>query len=65
MPRFKDIDTSQGFFLPVSIDAQLIPGSFEYALNTVVDEEVDLSVFDSLYTTDPAIEKLSSHRKRT
>jgi transposase len=52
MPRYKDIDTSQGFFLPVSIEAQLIPGSFEYALNTVIDEKVDLSVFDTLYDND-------------
>jgi transposase len=46
------MDTSQGFFLPVSIEAQLIPGSFEYTLNTIIDQKIDLSVFDSLYNND-------------
>ena len=52
MPRYKDADSTQGFFIPVSIEAQLIPGSFEYTLNTVIDQKVDLSVFDPRYNND-------------
>jgi transposase len=52
MPRFKDINASQGFFIPVSIEAQLIPGSFEYTLNSMIDQRIDLSVFDGHYDND-------------
>ena len=52
MPRYKDADSTQGFFIPVSIEAQLIPGSFEYTLNAVIDQKVDLSVFDPRYNND-------------
>ena len=52
MPRYKDTDSTQGFFIPVSIEAQLIPGSFEYTLNTIIDQKIDLSVFDPHYNND-------------
>ena len=52
MPRYKDADSKQGFFIPVSIEAQLIPGSFEYTLNAVIDQRIDLTVFDLHYNND-------------
>jgi len=33
-------------FLPVVLDAQLMPGIFEYALDFLVDNELDLSCLD-------------------
>ena len=52
MPRFKDYDYNQGKFLPVSFEKQILPGTFEYSLNALIDDELDLSIFDGLYTND-------------
>ena len=52
MPRFKDYDYTQGKFLPVSFEKQILPGTFEYSLNALVDEELDLSIFNERYTND-------------
>ena len=52
MPRFKDYDYKQGKFLPVSFEKQILPGTFEYSLNALIDEELDLSIFDRRYTND-------------
>jgi len=42
MARFKVVDRSPRF-LPIVPEAQLIPGSFEHALDILVDTEIDLS----------------------
>lgn len=47
MARYKAIDTSPRF-LAVDLRAQLIPGTFEHALDWIVDHELDLSGFDAL-----------------
>jgi len=48
MARFKPIH--QGLkLLPVDVDRQVIPGSFEYALCHLVDRELDLSAFHAHY----------------
>ena len=52
MPRFKDYDYKQGKFLPVSFEKQILPGTFEYSLNALIDEELDLSIFNQRYTND-------------
>lgn len=38
--------------LPVNFSEQIIPGSFECAVNWLVDHEIDLSVFDARYHND-------------
>jgi hypothetical protein len=38
--------------LPVRLSEQLQPGTFEHTINYLVDEEIDLSVFDSRYCDD-------------
>jgi len=48
MARYKHIDTSPRF-LAVDLRRQLLPGTFEYALNYLIDHELDLSSFDSRY----------------
>lgn len=52
MARYKEYDYRQGKFLPISFDKQILPGSFEYTLNYLIDNEIDLSVFDERYTND-------------
>lgn len=51
MARYKHIDTSPRF-LAVDLQKQLMPGSFEYALNYLLDHEIDLSGFDRQYRND-------------
>lgn len=51
MVRYKHIDTSPRF-LAVDLQRQLLPGSFEYALNHLLDHEIDLSGFDSRFCND-------------
>ena len=42
MARFKEVDRNPRF-LPIVLEAQLQPGSFEYALDYLVDHQLDLS----------------------
>ena len=51
MARYKTIDTSPRF-LPVDLSQQLLPGTFEYALNHLLDRELDLSGLDERFRND-------------
>ena len=51
MARYKLIDTSPRL-LPVDLSRQLLPGTFEHALNHLIDHELDLSGFDARYRND-------------
>ena len=51
MARYKHIDTSPRF-LAVDLAKQLLPGSFEHALNHLIDHELDLTGFDARYRND-------------
>ena len=51
MARHKQIDTSPRF-RAVDLERQLLPGSFEHALNYLIDHELDISGFDCRYCND-------------
>lgn len=51
MARYKHIDTSPRF-LAVDLQRQLLPGTFEHALNHLIDHELDLSRFDARFNND-------------
>jgi transposase len=51
MARYKPVDSSPRL-LPVDLAAQLVPGTFEHALDTLLDCELDLSSFDARYRND-------------
>ncbi|WP_428311764.1 transposase [Hydrocarboniphaga sp.] len=52
MARYKPVDQHLSKLLPVSFAEQIVPGTFEYALNWLVDHEIDLTVFDARYCND-------------
>jgi transposase len=52
MARYKDYDYSQGEFIPINFDRQILPGTFEYSLHYLIDNEIDLSSFDTRYRND-------------
>lgn len=60
MARFREYSYDQTVMLPVVLGRQLQPGSFEYAINCLVDQCVERSVFDERYANDetgaPAID---------
>ena len=51
MARYKHIDTGPRF-LAVDLERQLLPGTFEHALNYLIDHQIDLSGFDTRYRND-------------
>jgi transposase len=52
MARYKHYDYNQRMMVPVSLEEQLIPGTLEYAINHVIEERLDLSIFDQRYRND-------------
>lgn len=60
MARYKHIDAPREVplgdtsprFIAVDLERQLLPGTFEHALNHLVDHELDLSRFDARYKND-------------
>jgi hypothetical protein len=51
MARYKYFDKSRGLFMTVSLEEQLIPGSFEHTVNYLIDQ-LDLSAFDAAFHND-------------
>ncbi len=43
--KYKDYSYDQGVFLQVFFDKQILPETFEYCLNYLVDNKIDLTVF--------------------
>jgi transposase len=52
MARYKTYDYSQRVLLPVSLEDQLTPGTLEFAIHTLVETRMDLSLFDDKYCND-------------
>lgn len=51
MARFKPVHKGMKL-LPVDLERQLVPGTFEYALNYLVDHELDLTALRARYGND-------------
>ena len=43
---------SQSVLIPVCLDEQLVPGSLEFAIHTLVQTRIDTSIFDHRYSND-------------
>jgi transposase len=52
MPRFIDYNYNQTVLLPVAFENQILPGTFEHTIHYLVDNELDLSIFDSKFNND-------------
>ncbi len=52
MARYKPYNYNQSKLIPVYFGDQILPGTFEYALNHIVDNELDLSIFLKRYKND-------------
>ncbi len=52
MAKYKPYSYDQGQLIPVMFSKQILPGTLEFALNQLVDEKLDLSIFDSRFRND-------------
>jgi len=52
MAKYKHYDYSQSLLIPVSLQEQLMPGTLEFAIHTLVERRMDMSVFDTRYQND-------------
>lgn len=52
MPRFKDYCYEQDKLIPIAFSKQILPGTFEYTLDYLIDNVIDMSVFDGHYRND-------------
>jgi transposase len=52
MARYKHTDYNQTKMIPLRFTDQLQPGTFEYILYPVVDNDLDLSHFEQRYRND-------------
>ena len=52
MAKYKPYDYSQSLLIPVSLQDQLMPGTLEFAIHTLVENRMDMSVFECKYQND-------------
>jgi transposase len=52
MARYREYNYSQGKFIPIFFDKQILPGTFEHTLHYLIDQEIDLSIFEGRYNND-------------
>ena len=52
MARYKSCSYKQTKLISLSIQQQILPGTFKYTLNYLIDHEFDLSIFEQRYHND-------------
>jgi transposase len=52
MAKFKTYEYRQRVLLPVSLEDQLMPGTLEFAIHTLVEKRLDMSIFEGKYRND-------------
>ena len=52
MARYKKVNYDQMELIPVSFDEQIIPGTFEHTLSFLIDQKLDLTIFENKYNND-------------
>lgn len=52
MARYKTTDYNQLRMIPLSLEHQLEPGTLEYAIHYIVEERLDLGIFNERYNND-------------
>ena len=52
MAKYKRYDFSQSLLIPVYFEEQLIPSTLEFAIHTLAETRMDMSIFDDNYQND-------------
>jgi transposase len=52
MAKHQHYDYKQSVIEPIFLEDQLVPGTLEYAIHYIVEERLDMGVFDARYKND-------------
>jgi len=52
MAKYKPYSYKQMVMLSVSLEDQVVPGTLEFAIHTLVEDRMDVSRFDEKYQND-------------
>jgi len=52
MAKYKPYDYGQRVMVPISLEEQLVPGTLEFAIQTLVEDRMDMGVFEERYQND-------------
>ena len=52
MPNYIDSSFNQSKFIPIVLSQQIMPGTFEHTISLLVEDFLDMSVFESRYKND-------------
>ena len=52
MAKYKSYNYAQEVLIPVSLEDQIMPGTLEFAIHTLIETRMDMSVFDEKYRND-------------
>jgi len=52
MAKHQHYDFKQSFIGPIFLEDQLLPGTLEYAIHYIVEERLDMDVFNARYKND-------------
>lgn len=52
MAKYKPFNYSQRVMIPVSLEDQLMLGTLEFAIHTLVEDQMNTSAFDDRYNND-------------
>ncbi|MBW1899480.1 MAG: transposase [Deltaproteobacteria bacterium] len=52
MAKYKKYDYNQTVLLPLSLSNQLQEGTLEFYINNIVNDKIDMTVFDDKYCND-------------
>ena len=52
MANHKHYDYKQSVIEPIFLEDQLVPGTLEYAIHYIIEERIDMSIFDARYNND-------------
>jgi len=63
MAKYKHYDYSQDVLIPVSLEHHLMPGTLEFAIHTLIETRMDMSVFEDRYHNNET--GRLAYRKRT
>ena len=55
MAKSKSYDYRQSVLLPVSLEDQLMPGTLEFAIHTLVEKRLDMSIFHESIVHNPTL----------
>ena len=52
MPKYIPYDPNQSKMVVINYTDQLQPGTFEHAIHYLIEDKLDLSIFDHTYNND-------------